>query len=1145
MFGMRKGGGMPVYYDIETGDDYDPNFLGEEILKNVGLKGYAAIKTTLTNAVLREAREEVKGMQSSERFHHVPGLVMDGLLGEEGSTRIASLSEESDFKTLNDLDERISTLATAIASTQGAADFGFELSQRTPCVIHEAGILEGDPPAMTQEMVTKWLETFMWQRLMVVLFLGPRQGTLELQPFDADCFEHRITVEAGTMLVIRSDTMWHRFSTPGEGYTMSSFIQHRGKPGCSVLFSPPKNPIAEKIDQWAMDTILDAVDDPDEVEKLDPKFRYALEHTWHKGQQYAVRGAASKVSSTWDAETMWATMNAGTDIVTEVPYSRWDHNMYYSDDPEGWKYFKVNTRHVSLMDGMELFDAKFFRISPAETKGMDPMQRQILEVGYMSLAAAGRTVKNLLQSLTAVYVGCHLSEWPMVDQGPEEAGGCEQRSAGTGQAGSIMSNRFSFVFGMNGPSVSFDTDASSSLAVLETGAIALDERKTNATMSCCVGITTVLTPLTWIHRTGLGQISNWGRCFSFDQSASGWVKAEGGGAMAIDNLTEKIEGVAVQDESRPYLGTLGSIVITHAGATATMGTPNGPANQELIAKACREAKVGPGSIDAVECFMDAQMMGDAVEMSSTRKVLCTEDRPPLCLGSVKSQYANGIQGSAMTQICKVLYNQAYGWMAPSNHLRQLNPQVDELEPCLINDDILIYSTRSSLHGVTAIGWGGTLGHAVLSCGIDKDRTPLPQPSLPYEPMVFWPGGGGQEAIEPPKGYFIVGTFNQWEEPVQMEKEAEGIYGVTVTLGANRTEEFQIYFDGDETKVMHPSMPKSCSGTNAIGPSSDPEGCSWEIDGRVLLWSEEVEGGADGSTALVVPGSEGTYYESAAGIGDQYHVNLNIAGKWRAVTWERIGGPDTSSKQDTAVALFDPAIEGKYYVSGDFNIWLPEEMQRDATSNGVFTFEVRLLRGVGFFHILRNRDPSQVFHPEFVHDESGRVFGPDAADKDSCWCLDGQAGDVFKIQFQRSMDKGIDTKRISWQKVRDEPLSDAEKSAALRPRYCMVGTWDNFKVPKEMTWTGTAYSFSVEVGRQGTASFQILPDGDWGQRIYPSEPDASPHEYHELMWDYTGGDNTWTIGQHDSESDSADTTFEVTLHVGRHWTPTKVTWNKLA
>ena len=42
------------------------------------------------------------------------------------------------------------------------------------------------------------------------------------------------------------------------------------------------------------------------------------------------------------------------------------------------------------------------------------------------------------QSLTAIYVASPISEWQAVDSGPMEEGGCAQRSAGTGIAGSIM-----------------------------------------------------------------------------------------------------------------------------------------------------------------------------------------------------------------------------------------------------------------------------------------------------------------------------------------------------------------------------------------------------------------------------------------------------------------------------------------------------------------------------------------------------------------------------------------------------------------------------------------------------------------------------------------------------------------------------------
>eukprot|EP00434_Breviolum_minutum_P013701 symbB.v1.2.012080.t1/scaffold822.1/size350215/7 len=159
---------------------------------------------------------------------------------------------------------------------------------------------------------------------------------------------------------------------------------------------------------------------------------------------------------------------------------RWDHGNYYSPEPDCWKQVKVCCNHTCMIDGLELFDAKFFRIAPAEVKGMDPLQRQILEVGYAALHDAGQTTKTLLQSLTAIYVASPLSEWPAIDAGPEESGGCAQRSAGTGIAGSIMSNRFSFVFGMNGPSITFDTDASSGLVILEAGLLALDQRRNQA-----------------------------------------------------------------------------------------------------------------------------------------------------------------------------------------------------------------------------------------------------------------------------------------------------------------------------------------------------------------------------------------------------------------------------------------------------------------------------------------------------------------------------------------------------------------------------------------------------------------------------------------------------------------------------------------
>lgn len=693
---------------------------------------------------------------------------------------------------------------------------------------------------------------------------------------------------------------------------------------------------------------------------------------------------------------------------------------------------------------------------------------------------------------------------------------------------------------MNGPSVQFDTDASSSLAILETGAVALDERKVNSTLSCCVGICMVLTPLTWIHRVGLGQMSPFGRCFAFDNSASGWIKAEGGGAIALDNLTEKIEGVNVVDDSRDYLGTFGSVVLTHAGQAASLGTPHGPAEQELMIKACREARVAPASVDAVEAFADAMMMGDAVEMASCKKVMCDGARPPLGLTSVKSNYGNNIQGSGMMQIFKVLYGQAYGWQVPTVHLRQINPQVDDAEGLYFNDENVLFPTRTSLVAVNSIGWGGTLGACLCSCGIDREKVAEAKPAHEKEALIFWPGGGGEELDEPAKGYFIVGSWNGWDGEV-MEKEGPGVYGFLITLGANRIEEFQILFDGDPDKVLHPTVAGAPSGMAIVGPDEDGTGCTWAIDGRVLLYSLEEGNDMSNLTSLMplegapAPGTPEGYFESTAGIGDQYWVRLCLAGKYRVVTWERVYSPD-----NVASVLTDPSIQGKYYISADWNLWSFTELPQQEGAPGTHSIEVRLMRDGGNFQIVRNRDRSQVLHPPGEgQTRVTHVLGPEYAEIYACWSLEGSVGDVFRIEFQRNMERGVDSKGLTWTKVRVEPLNEQELFTARRTRFSVIGTMNRFVEAHEMAWTGTSYDYVIEVGDSGKESFQILVEGNTGMRLFPSVPDATTSDKHSIL--QGAGGSHWTIGVDDTEVNSAGKSYKVSLTTTRDGRPLAVNW----
>lgn len=96
---------------------------------------------------------------------------------------------------------------------------------------------------------------------------------------------------------------------------------------------------------------------------------------------------------------------AGWDTQTRHPHLRWDCDVYYEADADQTSG-KSYTCHGGFSDGIELFDCKFFDISPAEARGMDPTQRQVLEVSYIALQGAGFEWEAPGGSALAGSIGC-------------------------------------------------------------------------------------------------------------------------------------------------------------------------------------------------------------------------------------------------------------------------------------------------------------------------------------------------------------------------------------------------------------------------------------------------------------------------------------------------------------------------------------------------------------------------------------------------------------------------------------------------------------------------------------------------------------------------------------------------------------------
>merc|ERR1719414_2310620 len=133
--------------------------------------------------------------------------------------------------------------------------------------------------------------------------------------------------------------------------------------------------------------------------------------------------------------------------------------------------------HLSFVPAMDMFDNKFFMISPSEASKMDVCERQLLEIGYEGLARAGLKKKDIMNSDLGIYVA-----WMS-----ESDQGCQDRGMGA--------NRTSFCLGCKGPSLSCDVDHASALVAIK---VATNELGRACNQGIAVGCGILQSPDKWI-----------------------------------------------------------------------------------------------------------------------------------------------------------------------------------------------------------------------------------------------------------------------------------------------------------------------------------------------------------------------------------------------------------------------------------------------------------------------------------------------------------------------------------------------------------------------------------------------------------------------------------------------------------------------
>lgn len=476
-----------------------------------------------------------------------------------------------------------------------------------------------------------------------------------------------------------------------------------------------------------------------------------------------------------------------------------------------------------------------------------------------------------------------------------------------------------------------------------------------------------------------------GRTFVFDESGCGHVQGEGVVMMCISSLVQMVDKKPVIQKEADR-GTICGWRINANGMNASMTAPNGSQQQECIHMAIRQAGIDPWDIDAVETHGSALPLDDAIEVTSLNLCLRGAEKSwneVLQLSSMKTNMGNQVETTGIAALAKVAYNQVYSMNVPHLHLRTLNPNIDldDSTPLLMQTETLPYRALNSYHGVTALSQNGTNAHVTMWGSVDETRVTLTARSLVAQELCYWPAGGGklQAGAKAVIGYFIAGSWSGWDS-IEMVTEDSGLFTHVVTIGDNRFEDFQIWLDGDRERALCPGAAQAMHGSAVDGPVRYEEGTVWTI--------------------------------ASSNPGDRYKVCLRINGKFRAVTWSRVyEATDKDEIQQSA--------SSSYFIAGNANGWELQKMQRSEDTPGLFTVQIGPLPPAGgSFVIVRNGDWNQTFHASvYAKDE---VHGPVGnGEHVQPFELPSSMGDVFRVEFRRIIDFGVDNKTITWEKVARE------------------------------------------------------------------------------------------------------------------------------
>ncbi|OTA53005.1 beta-ketoacyl synthase domain-containing protein [Hypoxylon sp. EC38] len=417
---------------------------------------------------------------------------------------------------------------------------------------------------------------------------------------------------------------------------------------------------------------------------------------------------------------LWEVLCEAPDLSREVPSDRFNATAFYH--PDGEYHGTTNSIQAYWLEqDHRVFDAAFFNITPKEAEAIDPQQRLLLEVVYEAMESAGYTLSTYSGKNVAVFSGVMTADYDTLSQRDELS---SSQYYATGNARSIISNRISYFYNFQGPSMTIDTACSSSLVALHQGVLSL--RSGESTMACVTGVNLMITPEQFLVESSLHMLSPTGKSRMWDASADGYARGEGVVALLLKPLSRAF---ADGDQIMAIIRETG---VNSDGRTKGITLPNPEAQTLLIKETYRKTGLNSMSPEDQCQYFEAHgtgtPAGDPREAQAIYEAFFGRSTDPsptsiandkrLLVGSLKTIIGHTEGAAGLAGLLKVIQAMKHGLVPPNLHLNSVNPDVEPFCTHLEVPTSLVPwpqppAGQPKRASVNSFGFGGANAHVIV------------------------------------------------------------------------------------------------------------------------------------------------------------------------------------------------------------------------------------------------------------------------------------------------------------------------------------------------------------------------------------------------------------------------------------------------